>query len=214
MKDFLIIGCGRFGGSVADALINMRKNVAIMDTNEKIVQQMSDKVTFAIQGDATDQNNLTSIGLQNYDVIVVAIGTDLESSIMVTINLKISGAKHVIVKAQSDAHAKVLERIGADRIIFPERDMGMRTAYNLTATNLLDYIELSPEYSIMEIIALSEWKGKTLENLNFSSRYKVNVVAIKSGNAVKLALSADDIITENDILVVVGHNKDLKKIQK
>lgn len=212
MKDFLIIGCGRFGRSVADALLKMDKYVAIMDIDEKLVQELSDKVSYSVQGNSTNPDTLASLGIENFDAIVIGIGNNVEASIMTIVNLKDLGAKRIVVKALNNIHAKILESVGADRVIFPERDMGIRIAHNLIATNLLDYIELSPDYSIIEVIALPEWEEKSLADLNFRFTYNANVVAIKSGDEIKLSLSGDDVIKKNDVLVVISHKMYLNKL--
>ncbi|MCC5911731.1 MAG: TrkA family potassium uptake protein [Clostridiaceae bacterium] len=213
MKDFLVIGCGRFGKSVAISLSNMGKNVTIIDTNEKIVQQLCDKVRHAVIGNATDPNNLAILEIKKYDAVIVAIGTAMEVSVEIIETLQDLGAKYIIVKALHNAHAKLLERIGADRIVFPERDMGVRLAHNLNSNTLVDYLKLSPEYSIMKVKVLSKWVGKTLSDLNFSSKYQVNVIAINSEEKINLALSGDDVIKKNDVLVVIGHKNDLNKLK-
>ena len=123
------------------------------------------------------------------------------------------GVKHIVAKAQNELHGKVLSKIGANRIVFPEKEMGIRIAKNLVSDNILDYIELAPDYSIMEVLALDEWLGKNLVEINMRARYGVNVMAIKHGTEINIAVTADIIIKEGDILVVIGHNDDLKKIE-
>ncbi len=124
------------------------------------------------------------------------------------------GVKFVVAKAQNELHGKVLYKIGADRVVFPEREMGIRIAKNLVSDNILDYIELAPDYSIMEVVALPEWLGKTLKEINMRSSYGINVMAIKHGMDINIAVGPDDQIKEGDVLVVIGHNDDLKKIEK
>ncbi|SDK75072.1 potassium channel family protein [Natronincola ferrireducens] len=214
MKQYVIIGCGRFGRSVAENLYKLGNDVLAIDENEETVQSISDKVTHAVEADATDENALRSLGIRNFDVAVITIGSDIQSSIMATLIVKDLGVKYVVAKAQSEIHAKVLYKIGADRVVFPERDMGMRVAHNLISTNILDYIELAPEYSIMEITALEEWHEKTLLDLNIRSKYGINIMAIKHGNHINVSPTAYDNIHKGDVLVVIGHNNDLKRLQK
>jgi trk system potassium uptake protein TrkA len=211
-KQFVVIGCGRFGTSVAHKLTELDCEVMVIDQNEEIIQNLSNVVTHAVQADATDENALKSLGIRNFDVAIVTIGGDIQASILVTLIVKELGVKHIVAKAQNDLHAKVLYRIGADRIVFPERDMGARVAKNLVSENILDYIELSPDYSIVEVVALKDWVGKSLKELNFRAQYGINVMAIKNGLNLNIAVKADEKIKHGDILVVIGHNEDLDKI--
>jgi len=181
MKSFVVIGCGRFGTSVAKTLYTLGNEVLAIDKSEEIIQEISDGVTHAVQADAIDESVLKELGLRNFDVAVISIGSDLEASIMATLVAKELGIKRVIAKAQSDLHGKVLYKIGADKVIFPERDMGVRVAHNLASTNILDFIELSPDYSILEVTALREWEDKTLAQLKLSLKHGINVMAIKRG---------------------------------
>lgn len=214
MKQYVIIGCGRFGSSVAKTLYKMGNDVLAIDNDEDTVQHISDEVTHAVQCDTTDENALRSLGIRNFDVAVITIGSNIQSSIMATLIVKELGVKYVVAKAQNELHAKVLYKIGADRVVFPERDMGMRVAHNLVSSNILDYIELAPDYSIMEISALEEWADKTLVETNIRSKYGINIMAIKHGNRINVSPSAKDVIHQGDVLVVVGHNDDLKKLEK
>ncbi|MCK5762807.1 MAG: TrkA family potassium uptake protein, partial [Clostridiales bacterium] len=173
-KQYVIIGCGRFGTSVANKLTELGSEVMVIDKNEDIIQQLSDTLTYAVQADPTDENTLKSLGIRNFDVAIVAIGEDIQASILVTLMIKELGVKQIIAKAQNDLHAKVLYRIGADRVVFPEREMGIRVAKNLISENVLDFIELAPEYSIVEVIALEEWIGKSLKELNVRARHGIN----------------------------------------
>ena len=216
MKQIIVIGIGRFGTALSKRLYEMGHEVLAVDKDEDSIQNISDKVTHAVTADSTDENVLKSLGVRNFDVGVVSIGEDIQSSIITTLMLKDMGVKYVVAKAQNDVHAKVLLKIGADRVVFPERDMGERVAHNLIATNILDYIELSSEYSIIEIAVLSNWVGKNLRDLNLRSKYGVNVVAIRNGSDDRINVSpmADDEIKDGDILVVIGANDDLRKLER
>jgi trk system potassium uptake protein TrkA len=213
-RQFVVIGLGRFGSSVATTLYSLGNEVLAIDTDEEIVQSISDSVTHAVQADATDEATLRSLGIRNFDVAVITIGSDVQSSVMVTLLVKELGVKYVISKAQNELHAKVLYKIGADRVVFPERDMGVRVAHNLCSSNILDYIELSPDYSIMEVSAVRDWQGKTLRELNMRSKYGINIMAIKRGNDINISPGADDEIRENDVLVVIGGTDELSAIEK
>lgn len=213
-KQFVIIGCGRFGSSVSKTLCNMGYEVLVVDRNEETIQGIADQVTHAVQADATDENSIKSLGIRNFDVAVVTIGSNIQSSILVTLMVKELGVKYVVAKAQNELHAKVLYKIGADRVVFPEREMGVRVAHNLVSSNIMDYIELAPDYSIVEIATLEEWIGKSLRELNMRSTYGINVMAIKHGPDIDISPRATDLIEEGDVLVVIGHNDDLQKIEK
>lgn len=216
MKSFVVIGIGRFGSALAQRLYELGHEVLAIDVDELEIQNVSDKVTHAVAADATDENVLRSLGVRNFDVGIVAIGADLQSSTIVTLMLKDMGVKYVVAKAQSDLHAKLLLKIGADRVVFPERDMGERVAHNLIATNILDLIELSPEYSIIEFTVPHAWYGKNLRDLNLRVKYGVNAVAIKNLDTehINAAPKADDVLDEKSVLVVIGSNDDLKRLEK
>jgi trk system potassium uptake protein len=215
MKQFVVIGCGRFGSSVAKALYALGHDVLAIDGQEDVIQDISDHVTHAVQADATDENVLRSLGIRNFDVAVITIGSDIQASIIVTLMVKEMGVKLVVSKAQSDIHATVLKKIGADKVVFPERDMGSRLAHNLVSSNILDFIELSPDYSIVEVAASEEWVGKTLRDLNMRAKYGINIMAIKrDNNDINVSPTADDVIGLEDVLVVIGSNDDIRKIEK
>jgi len=213
-KQFVVIGCGRFGSSVALKLTELGSEVMVVDNNEDTIQSISDKVIHAVQADATDENSINALGIRNFDVAIITIGSNIQSSILVTLMVKELGVKHIIAKAMNELHAKVLYRIGADRVVFPEREMGVRIAKNLVSSNILEYIELAPDYSIVEVVALDQWIGKSLIDLNMRANYGINVMAIKQGTEIDIAVYANTVIAEGDVLVVIGHNDDLKKIER
>ncbi|TCS83521.1 potassium channel family protein [Tepidibacillus fermentans] len=212
-KQFAVIGMGRFGLSVAQTLHELDYEVLAIDKDSERIQENMNLVTHVVQADSTDEMALKSLGIRNFDVVVVAIGQDIQSSILTTLILKELGVETIVVKAQNQLHAKVLYKIGATKVVFPERDMGARVAHNLVTPNILDYIELSDEYSIVEIIASEKLAGKNLVELNIRARFGCNVMAIKNQDQINIAPSAKDIIHEGDIMVVIGHNNDLKKFQ-
>ncbi|MCF6461628.1 potassium channel family protein [Clostridium sp. Cult3] len=214
MKQFVVIGCGRFGSSVAKTLYDLGHEVLAIDLDEEKVQEISDSVTCAVQADVTDEKVLAELGIRNFDVVIVSIGSNYQASIMATLIAKDLGVKKVIVKAHDELHGKVLSKIGADRIIFPERDMGVRVAHNLVSSNILDFIELSPDYSILEIAALDKWSNRTLKELRLPTKYGINVMAIKRGDDINVSPYADDIILEGDVLVVIGSTKDIEKLEQ
>ncbi len=214
MKQFVVIGLGRFGSAVANTLYNMGYEVMGIDISEERTQNAKDFTTHAVQVDAIDENSLKSLGVRNFDVAIVGIGQDIQASILTTLILKEMGIEYVVAKAQNELHGKVLYKTGADRVIFPERDMGVRVANNLTSTNILDYIELAPDYSIVEITAPDFMVGKSLKEVDLRAKLGVNVVAIKSGKDISVSPTADTIIKDGDILVAIGNNDKLKKIEE
>ncbi|WCN38462.1 potassium channel family protein [Aneurinibacillus uraniidurans] len=213
-KSYAVIGLGRFGASVAQALYNMGYDVMVIDEDEERVQDHVGIATHAVQADTTDEQALRDVGIRNFDVVVVAIGADIQASILTTLILKEMGVKMIVAKAQNERHGQVLYKVGADRVVFPERDMGLRVAHNLISPNVLDFVELAADYSIAEVAVSERTAGKTLVDLDVRARFGVNVMAIKSGDHFNIAPSADDVIKEGDILVVIGHNNDLKRFEE
>ena len=214
MKQFAVIGCGRFGSSVAKTLYNEGHDVLVIDKDPVIVQEIADQVTYAVQVDTIDESALKSLGLTNYDVVIVSIGADIQASILTTLICKEIGVKKIIAKAQTEIHGRLLNKVGADSVVFPERDMGVRVAHNLVSPSILDYIELSPDYSIVEISVLDEWEGKSLLDLRLPSKYGVNILAIKHENDINISPNANYKIVLGDVLVVIGNNKDLSKFEE
>ncbi|MHB1392392.1 MAG: potassium channel family protein [Clostridia bacterium] len=211
MRSFVILGLGRFGQSVAKTLYELGHEVLVIDENEGLIQSISNHITYAMVGNVTDENVLKAAGIKNFDAAVVSTGRNLESSILVTQMLKEMGIRYILVKAQNELHARVLTKLGADRVIFPEQDMGVRAAHNLVSTNIIDYIELSPDYMIIEINPPKRWEGKTLKELNVRAKHGINIIAIKSGTKINMSPTADYIVNDNDILVVIGSKIDIDK---
>lgn len=213
-KQYAVIGMGRFGSSIAKSLYQMGFEVLAIDSSEVKIQEVDNSVTHAIQADSTEEEALRAIGIRNFDVVVVAIGQDIQASILTTLILKEMGIATIIVKAQNELHGKVLKRIGADKVIFPERDMGIRVAHHLTSPNILDYIELSDDYSIVEIKASRSMVGKNLRELDIRAKHHCNVMGIKTNDKMNIAPHAEDTIKETDVLVVVGKNADLISFER
>ncbi|MHB8172406.1 MAG: potassium channel family protein [Thermincolia bacterium] len=213
-KSFAVIGLGRFGTSVAKTLFQMGHDVLAIDTDEERVQEVLDCVTHAVQVDALEEAALKSLGIRNFDVVIVSIGADIQASILVTVILKELGVKFVVAKATNELHGKVLERTGADRVVYPERDMGARVAHHLVSANVLDYIELSPDYSILEAVAPGEFVGNTLADIDLRAKFHVTLVAIKRGQEIIVAPQANEVIQEKDIMVTIGANNNLQKLER
>jgi trk system potassium uptake protein TrkA len=211
-RQFAVIGMGRFGSSLATQLFQEGADVLVIDKNEKRIQENASDVTHAVVADTTDERAMAELGIRNMDVVVVAIGDDLQASILTVLILKELGVKKVIAKAITNLHAKVLTQVGADRVVFPERETGLRIAKNLLSPNVLDFIELSDEYSIEEIVAPPFMVGKSLRELNFRANYNVSVIAINSNGKMNISPMPDDIIKQEDVLVVLGEKMYLKKL--
>lgn len=217
MKSFVVIGMGRFGAALACELTRLGNEVLAIDESEEAISRIADDVTHAVVGDAKDENVLRSIGARNFDCAVVAIAGDIQDSVLVTLMLKEMGVKMVIAKAQSAVHMRVLERIGADKVVFPERDMGQRVASNLAATNIIDFIELSEDYSIVEIGCPKKWDGKTLLETNVRGLYGINVIAVRGGadgKQVTISPPANFQLHAQDVLIVIGGNDDLERLRE
>lgn len=209
-----VIGLGRFGGSICKTLIELGHDVLAIDIKESKVNEFADLVTQAVQLDSTDEHALKEVGIRNMDHVIVAIGDDIQASILTTLILKEMNVPFVTAKAINDHHEKVLAKIGADKIVHPERDMGVRLVHQLLSKNVMDLIELSPDHSLIEIKATNRMIGKSLLELNIRAKYGVNILAIKSDEGLNISPKAEDVIREGDILVVVGANKDISRFEE
>lgn len=213
MKSFVVIGIGRFGSALVETLRDIEFDVLAVDKDHDAIAGIAEYATHAVECDVRDGNALRSLGLGNFDAAVVSIGSDLEASIMATMILKEEGVPKIIAKAQSNLHAKVLSRLGADRIVFPERDMGIRVAHSLVSPNIEDYISLSSNHGILEISVLSEWVGQTLGEVKMRNKYNVNVVAIQRQEEIIVNPRADLRMQHQDKLVVIGSSQALNRLE-
>ncbi|MGI5849028.1 MAG: potassium channel family protein [Christensenellales bacterium] len=213
-KNYIVIGLGRFGFSLAQTLYEMGHDVLAIDNSQELVESVSPYVTHAVQADATDEKSLRALGISNMDVAIICMGDDIKASILVTILCKEIGVATVIAKAQDELHGKVLSRIGADKVVYPERDMGIRVAQHLTCSNLLEYIDLSDEYSIAEIEVPKEWEERTITELDLRKRYGINVMAIKTpDDSLNINPSGDSVLKCKDTLVVIGSMHDIQNLE-
>jgi len=212
LKDVAVIGLGRFGASVARTLQQLGVSVMGIDTLEERVSEVAGVLTQAVQADATDEHVVKELGVRNCDAVVVAIGSSISASLMVTVMLKDIGVKYLVAKASTELHARALKLVGADRVVLPERDMGKRIANCLVSPSLLDYIDLSPDHSVIEVTATEYLVGKTLRQLDLRNRYDANVIALRRGSRLNMAPRADDIIEANDVLVLIGGNEGLDRL--
>lgn len=214
MKSYLVIGLGRFGGEVARQLSALGNEVLAMDTNSELVQQISEEVTHATVADGTDKGVLKALGARNMDCAVVAIGDNLAQSVLVTMNLKELEVPYVVCKAHDEVHRKVLEKLGADRVIIPEKENAVRLARKLSSNNLLDYFELDDECSIVEMRAPKSWYGQSLKELNVRAKLGINIIGIRQNGKINTVPSPDYRFTEGDIVVLMGENKAVGAVQK
>ncbi|MCA1056600.1 TrkA family potassium uptake protein [Rossellomorea aquimaris] len=213
-KEFVVIGLGRFGGSIVRSLTEQGMEVMAIDQDEDKVNEFSTIASHAVVADSTDESVLKSLGIRNFDHVIVAIGDDIQSSILTTLMLKEIGVKNITVKAQNDYHEKVLRKIGANQVVHPERDMGRRIAHNIVSNNVLDYLELSDEHSIVEIVANELLAGNTLIDLDIRAKYGINIVAIKREKDIIVSPQADEQIRVGDILIVIGADTDINRFEK
>ncbi|MDD4286159.1 MAG: TrkA family potassium uptake protein [Bacillota bacterium] len=214
MKSFVILGLGRFGISLARTLIELGHEVLGADADESVVKKHANELTHIVEADITSEDFLRSIEVEKFDAVIIAVSSNLQVSIMTTLIAKEVGAKYLIAKSQSDFHSRLLYKIGADVVILPEKDMGVKVAHNLVADNFLNMIEISPEYSIMNIYPPESWIGKTLEELNPSLHERVHTLALrKSDSSATLLPDPEIVVEEGDIITLMGENNTLKKLE-
>ena len=214
MKSYVVIGLGRFGASLAQQLCKLGAEVLALDVRGDLVQQIAQNVTHAVVGDAQDKEVLRALGVRNLDCAIIAIGDNLAASVLITMNLKELGVPFVVCKAHDDTHRRVLEKLGVDRVLIPEQESAQRLARTLTSHNVLDYIELSEDFGILDVPAPAGWVGKTLRELNVRAKLGVNIIAVENGGKTNVSPSADYAICAGDTLVVLGDNIALEKVQK
>ncbi|MEH7886245.1 TrkA family potassium uptake protein [Bacillus sp. JJ1609] len=214
-KQYAVIGMGRFGSSVATSLYNEGNEVLAIDKKEQYIEEYKEHVTHAVIGDSTDEQTLKAVGIRNFDTVIVAIGDDIQASILTVLILKEMGVANVVAKALNKHHAQVLFKVGADKVIFPERDMGERVAHQLMASpNVLNFIELSDDYSIEEIKLPMSMAGKNLIEINLRAKYNITVIGVKTGSKVDISPDPEKTLRAEDILIVLGENGDLNKFSK
>jgi trk system potassium uptake protein TrkA len=219
-QTFAIIGLGRFGSAMATTLTELGQDVIGIDANEERVQRHADVIRSAVQLDANDERALRAVGVKDVDVAVISIGENIEASLLAVMLVKDLGVRRIIAKAVTALHGRILERIGVDRVIFPERDMAVRVAHSLVVANVLDYIELSRDFSIIEIPAPKAFAGKSLKDLQLRNRFGLTLIAIKrkpsgAGQEVtNVAPDANDQIEAGDVLALLGSNERLAQIDK
>ncbi|OPX87505.1 MAG: Ktr system potassium uptake protein A [Pelotomaculum sp. PtaB.Bin104] len=213
-KQVAIIGLGRFGMSLLTELSRMGCDVLAIDNDVNNVNEVAEIATHTIQADSMDEQVLKSLGIRNFDIVIVAIGENVQASILTTIILKELGVKKIVAKAKNALHGKVLEKVGADCVVFPERDMAIKLAKTILSHHILDHIELSPQYSIEELLAPKIFINKSIEEIDVRKKMKVSILAIKRGDEVIVVLNAREVIKAGDILVALGKNEDLQRLDE
>ena len=213
-KSFAVIGLGQFGMTLAKELANADYDVLAIDDKDENIQEIADTVTYAVRADVREPGILKSLGVQNVDVAIIAVAENIEASITATMQVKDLGVPLVLAKAMNSLHGRILEKIGADQVIYPERSMGIRVARNFTASGFEDVFELSTEFSMAEFRIPDEWVGKSLSEIRLREQHHINMVAVKHGDSVNVNLNPAEKLEAGCILVAVGKNEDLNKFRK
>ena len=214
MKSYFVIGLGLLGQALARQLCKLGADVLAMDMSSQLVQQVAADVTHAVVGDAKDKEVLRALGAKDFDCAVIAIGDDLATSVLVAMNLMELGVPYIVCKAHDETHRKVLEKLGVNRVVIPEQENAQRLGRSLHSHNVLEYIELSEEYGILEVPAPKGWTGKSIRDLNIRAKLGINIIAVESGRKTNVSPSADYTIQPDDILVVLGDSYSLEELQK
>jgi trk system potassium uptake protein TrkA len=214
MKQVAVIGLGRFGSSVARTLAESGCEVLAVDVDEARVKAIADEVTDAVRANALEEEALRALGLRNFEVVVVAIGHEVEASILVTVLLKEMGIPKIVAKAQDELHGRVLQKVGADMVVFPERDMGVRLAHTLISRNVIDEIQLSTDYSILEMVVPHRFLGRSLKELELRQRFGLTILAIRREDRIIVSPDAMQTLDEGDILVALGQPDKLEGLNE
>lgn len=214
MKSCVVIGLGRFGSEVARRLCEMGCEVLAIDTHSELVQGISNDVTHAVVADARDKGVLRALGVKDFDCGIVAIGDSLADSVLATMNLKELGVPKIVCKAYDETHRQVLKKLGADQVLIPEQENAVRLAKSLASRNVLDYIDLSEDYGIIEVPAPKPWLDKSLKELHVRAKLGVNILAVRRGGEIRVSPAADFVIMQEDIVVVLGDTDALNAVQK
>lgn len=214
MKSYLVIGLGLFGAELARQLSALGCEVLAMDVRSDLVNQVANDVTHAVVGSGQDKEVLRALGASNFDCAIIAIGDDLAASVLTVMNLKELNVPYIVCKAHDATHRRVLEKLGVDRVVIPEYEFAGKLARSLSSHNVLDYIELSEDYGILEVPAPKSWVGKTILELNVRAKLGVNIIAVESGRITNVSPTADYRIQSGDVMVVLGDNKALETVQK
>lgn len=208
-KSFAVIGLGQFGMTLAITLAEGDCDVLAIDDKEENIQEIAEKVTYAVKADVREPGVLKTLGVQDVDVAIIAVSENMEASITATMQAKDLGVPFVMAKAMTSLQGRILSKIGADEVIYPEKAMGLRVAKNLMSSGFLDVFELSSNFSMVEFLIPKEWEGKTLKSLGIREKYKINIIGIKINDEVKVDLNPDEMLPVGCTMIAVGKNRDL-----
>lgn len=211
-KMIAVIGLGRFGSSVATTLMDLGYEVLGVDSDEALVQEFSDELTHVIKADSTNEEALREAGVQNCDGAVVAIGTDIESSVMTTLLLKEMGIPYIIAKATSSLHGKVLDKIGIDRVIYPEKDMGARVAFHFMSASIVDLLQITPQICLVEFKAPTSFVGKSIKEIQFRDIHRISVSAIRRNDKMIVPPKSAEVVQEGDVIFAIGEKQTIKTL--
>lgn len=210
-KSYAVIGLGQFGTTLAETLAESDCDVLVIDMKEEAIQEIAEKVTYAVRADVREPGILQKLGVQNVDVAIIAISENMEASIFATIQAKDLGVPFVMAKAVNRLHGRILEKIGADEVIYPEQSMGLRVARNLMSSGFVDIFELSSQFSMAEFKIPEEWRGKSLSHLRIRERHKINIIGVKVGDEVNVELNPNEPLPSDCTVIAIGKNKDLNR---
>ncbi|MBR5515119.1 MAG: TrkA family potassium uptake protein [Clostridia bacterium] len=213
MKSFLVIGMGRFGINLARKLMELGNEVMVVDHNSSKIEELASEFTDSYIGDCTHEGVVRALGVENFDICFVSMGENFQASLMTTSILKSLGAKTVISKANQPIQANLLKKLGADSVVYPEKEMAEKLAVQYSADNIFDYINLTGEYSIYEIPIVPEWEGKTIIDLDIRNRYNINIIAVKKDGSLLPVPGAAYRFCKNDHIVLIGTGKDIAKLK-
>ncbi len=213
-RQIAVIGLGKFGRSCAIRLAELGFEVLAIDDKQENVDAIKDDVALAVVADSANPEELEAIGIKNCDTVVLTVGAEIEHSVLSAAVLKEMGIKHLVARASSDLHGRLLERIGAEEVVFPEHDMAIRLANRLSLSSIYDFLESSPEYDILEVPILRDAVGKTLRDLDYRARYEINVVGIRRGEEILVTVHSDDVLQEGDRLIVLGSVANLHRFAR
>lgn len=213
-KQYAVIGLGKFGYAVATTLAQAGKEVLAIDKDPELVQEIADSVTYAARADITDGRVFASLGISNMDVVVVGIAENMEASILATLQAKEAGVPLVIAKGMSPMHESILKKVGADRVVMAESETGVRLGKNLISGGFQDLFMLSDSFSMVELSVPENWAGKSLEELDLRKKYGINVIAMKKGEKIQIAINPQQPLVKGEVLILVGENKELARLSK
>ena len=214
MKSYVVIGLGRFGAEIAVKLFECGEEVLAIDLDETLVDKIADHVTRAVAADGRDKDILEKLGVENFDRAVVAMGSDLAASAQITMNLKELGVPYIVCKAYDNSYRTILDKLGANLVIIPEWEMADKLALGMTHAGVMEYIELSDEFGIVEMMPMDKWVGKTIRQLELRTRYGANVIAVRKGEAIQIPPDIDTPLDESSTLVILGNYEMIEKLKK